>query len=136
MENKELFQEYKDDVFRLKYKDENHLDRIRRKGKMLIRNVHKDKSEYLTDFNKIRFYPGFAPADEDYQKECWNSGKNKVINLINIMIEEASIFGTVTESNPSKKTRKTQKSNRIFIVHGHDDNTKVNVARFIEKLGL
>jgi len=136
MNNQELLEEYRDDVSTLSYQDKDHLDRIRRKGKMLLRNLHGDKSDYLSDFENISFYPSFAPAGDAYERECWESGKNKIINLINIMLEEASLFGAPSESSSGNGITKAQKSNRVFIVHGHDENTKVNVARFIEKLGL
>lgn len=136
MENKELLQQYKDDVDTLRYNDEVHLDRIRRKGRMLIRNVYTNKSGYLSDFDRIRFYPSYAPADESALRRAWGSGKDKIINLINIMIEEESIFGSRVENQSEIKSKSTKKNNRVFIVHGHDDNSKVNVARFIEKLGL
>jgi len=136
MDSKELFNEYQNDVSLLKYKDADHLDRITRKGKMLIRNVYNDKSLYLNDFIKIRFHPSFAPCDESYKRECWESGKKKLLNLINIMIEEVSIFGSDSKEKSSSKTQTAQKGNRVFIVHGHDDNTKINVARFVEKLDL
>lgn len=34
------------------------------------------------------------------------------------------------------ETAEHSKSNKVFIVHGHDDGLKNEVARFIEKLGL
>jgi predicted nucleotide-binding protein len=37
---------------------------------------------------------------------------------------------TVSESQP------TQNSKRVFVVHGHDNEAKQTVARFLEKLGL
>ena len=136
MDSKKLFQEYKDDVSTLAYRDNDHLDRISRKGKMLITNVYGDKSHYLTDFKRIRFSPSIAPSNEGYKRECWETGKNKVINVINIMLEEAAIFGSDTEKNSTSTSELTQKGNRVFIVHGHDDTTKINVARFVDKLGL
>lgn len=136
MSNEELLEEYRDDVSTLSYEDKHHLDRIRRKGKMLIRNLHGDKSDYLKDFRNISFYPSFAPAGDAYERECWESGKNKIINLINIMLEEASLFGAPVEGANDNEAKTTEKGNRVFIVHGHDENAKINVARFIEKLGL
>jgi predicted nucleotide-binding protein len=37
---------------------------------------------------------------------------------------------------PNDSKKKIEKSNSVFIVHGHDDATKEKVARFVEKLGL
>jgi predicted nucleotide-binding protein len=136
MSNEKLLTEFRDDVFLLKYRDKEHLDKIVRKGKMLIRNIYGESTVYLSDFESISFYPGFAPAGEDYQRECWESGKSKIINLINTMLEEDSLFGAASSSNTEGKKQSTASLNRVFIVHGHDENAKINVARFIEKLGL
>jgi len=35
-----------------------------------------------------------------------------------------------------KKTAATKSSRKVFVVHGHDNETKQTVARFLEKLGL
>lgn len=51
MSSEELLQEYRDNVSTLSYLNKGHLDRIRRKGKMLIRNVHGDRSDYLSILN-------------------------------------------------------------------------------------
>ena len=42
-------------------------------------------------------------------------------------IEQSQTQSTTAIKEPS--------SNRVFVVHGHDESLKVNVARFIEKLG-
>ena len=91
---------------------------------MLIRNLHGDQSEYLSDFNRISFYPSFAPAGEAYKRECWESGKNKIINLINIMREETSLFGKLDQNLKGNGTG-PEKGNGVFIVHCHDENAKV-----------
>jgi predicted nucleotide-binding protein len=37
---------------------------------------------------------------------------------------------------PSAKPSKEIDRSKIFIVHGHDDSSKLEVARFIEKIGF
>ncbi len=128
--------EYRQDVSSLLYNDKDHLDKIRRKGKMLIRNIYGDSSEHLKDFENISFYPDFAPAGEDYLRECWEGGKASTINLVNIMLEESTLFGEPPAGNNKGNEQAKSITNRVFIVHGHDENAKINVARFIEKLGL
>lgn len=137
MKNEELFRDYKQDVSELRYRDKDHLDRIIRKGKMLIKNVYGDQSDYLTDFGRIRFYPAYAPATEEVKRDTWASAQTKILNLVNIMLEEASLFGTPAERiSTDAETFDRTESNRVFIVHGHDENAKITVARFLEKLGL
>ena len=51
------------------------------------------------------------------------------------------IFSEVKESDnsnavPKRKHSDKIKNKRVFIVHGHDDKIKLDVARFLEKLGF
>lgn len=134
MNTEKLLKEYIDQVESLNYQDETSLDKVRRRGKMLISNLHSEDSTYMTDFKRISFYPSFAPSSDSYKHECWIQGKTGIVNLVNTMLEESELFG-------SKKSEKTtnnpmKENNKVFIVHGHDDEAKIGVARFIEKLGL
>lgn len=49
------------------------------------------------------------------------------------LIPEAMTNTVARTNNP---TRNAASNNSVFIVHGHDETAKVNVARFVEKLGL
>src|SRR5262249_31056015 len=68
-------------------------------------------------------------GNEPYEKS-WENGRNLFRNLCSTMLEDIELSGT--PAVPNSKT----KSNRIFIVHGHDNEMKVSVARTIEQLGL
>lgn len=76
-----------------------------------------------------------------------NSSKQKtnkihgIINTYNItdkIMEEAENMLGNKINKPEDKTNIIEKkySNKIFIVHGHDDSAKNELARFIEKIGL
>lgn len=133
MEIEQLLKEYKDQVSALGYLDSTSLDKLRRKGRMLITNIYSEKSNYLKDFRNISFYPSVYPSDASYDLECWNRGRNNIINLVNTMLEEQELFGS---KNNKKINSIAKDSNKVFIVHGHDETAKINVARFVEKLGL
>lgn len=136
MSNDELLIEYLSDVKQLNFNDSGHLDKIRRKGEMLIRNMYRSESHYLNDFNSISFYPNFAPSTDKYDRECWREGQQQIVNLINTMLEEFTIFGGETKDISKEENIQKTSNNRVFIVHGHDDNAKINLARFLEKLGI
>lgn len=131
-DNKKLFEEYIEQMQSLKFNDEIELDRLLRKGKMLIKNC-SDNAGYIKDFASISFYPMFAPTSDSYKQKCWQSGKLQIINLVNTMLEEEKLFN---KSSNSQKITRNKKGSNIFIVHGHDNAIKVSVARFVEKLGL
>ena len=54
----------------------------------------------------------------------------KTINVQNLIIESSST------DNVSNNIVVPSKKKKIFIVHGHDNEVKLEVARFIEKIGL
>lgn len=130
----ELLEEFKAQVNSLGYRNEEALDKIRRKGKMLISNLYGGDSDYLKDFNKISFHPSFAPSDDAYKYQKWEQGRNQTINLVNTMLEESELFGVKDEKTKTNNLEKDSK--KVFIVHGHDEALKTSIARFVEKLGL
>lgn len=93
-------------------------------------------SEYLKIINICNIFlegSGGSSIPEDFEK----------INIV----ESKPIFNLI--SNPLNKTselnnkeknmtvnNKTIEKNKVFIVHGHDNETKQEVARFIEQIGL
>ena len=62
----------------------------------------------------------------------------KTINVQNLIIESSSTDnGTICiPDNASNNIVVPSKKKKIFIVHGHDNEVKLEVARFIEKIGL
>ena len=62
----------------------------------------------------------------------------KTINVQNLIIESSSTNnGTICiPDNASNNIVVPSKKKKIFIVHGHDNEVKLEVARFIEKIGL
>lgn len=119
----------------LQYSAESHLDAIRRRAKMIIRNCFGEDSEYIQDVEKIHFYLPIAPAPEEYKREAWQSGARELLNLFNTMKEEVLLFDGSFEGPQEHRTRGGP-SNRIFIVHGHDESMKLAVARTLDKLNL
>jgi predicted nucleotide-binding protein len=131
----ELIQSLIDGVNNLPHRDSNALDALQKRAEMVIRRVFGDSSKYLKDLDNIDFFPMIAPADEDYYNESWLSGKSQMLNLFNTMLEELALFDTPKKFETAQKAS-TKQSNRIFIVHGHDEAMKQAVARTLERLGL
>jgi predicted nucleotide-binding protein len=131
----ELVQSLIDEVNELPHRDEEKLDALRRRAEMIIRKVFGESSKYLKDLNNIHFFPMVYPAEEDYYNERWLSGKSQMLNLFNTMLEELKLFGIRQKVDKVQKAD-AKSSNRIFIVHGHDEAMKQAVARTVEKMGL
>lgn len=58
---------------------------------------------------------------------------HKIIRILEQRLEELAQQST---RQVREKAQPTMPTNRVFIVHGHDDKVKETVARFVEKLGL
>lgn len=136
----ELLQGLRTEVEDLGFKDEGKLDACRRRTEMLARRIFGEGNKYIEDLKNIRFHPAFYSSemtDEDY-RPSWNSGKAELLNLVNTMIEELSVFGSPTEGAAEGDVAHAEAlmEQSVFVVHGHDEEMKQSVARVLEKLGL
>lgn len=134
MNNIELFQKVKLEFEELTYDDDSKLDRLTRQLNMLIKNIHGSNSSYLDELMNISYYSFSFGNSRDEEITYWKSGKESAINLIDTIIEELSLFPSGEYSDSSKN--KIVNRSKVFIVHGHDDGAKNEVARFVEKLGF
>lgn len=134
----ELFEELIDLSSELEYKDSSRLDFIRKRSEMVIRRAFGEKSKYINDLNDVYFHPMFYPCSPEEERAFWKSGKDQFINLFNTIIEEIQLFGLPgeTENESHAKKDKSKETGEIFIVHGHDNTMKAEVARTIERIGL
>ena len=134
MNNIDVFKDIRNEFDKLIYNDSATLDRLSRRLRMII-NHSFENSDYIEDFNDIYFSPIaiYSGMKDASFVEAWLSGKSKTINLIDTIIEELTLFKNV--KNHSNANSHIDRS-KVFIVHGHDDGAKNEVARFIEKLGF
>ncbi|WP_053004224.1 TIR domain-containing protein [Flavobacterium sp. ABG] len=102
---------------------------------LLKQSFNKPNSEYKQRYDYLNekfIYVSQTPAEE--LKEFYENVKNKVSNLKQLVAKLSLIKTEINEPVISKGT--SINSNKVFIVHGHNNEVKVNVARTIEKLGL
>lgn len=126
----ELLNDLLSDVESLSFGDNDNLDKVLRRTGMLTRKIlQKSAPTYLKQLRNIRFKPVYS---SDYRNTFY-SGKQKLINLVEIMIEETSL--SASEENLPQVEGKTY-TNDIFLVHGHNEEMKQSTARFIEKIKL
>lgn len=100
-------------------------------------NVNKSLTQYgysISQFNSdgYNFWKNKGEKVNAYLESLILDIKNDEIDLtIKKTVPETKTYPTMRE-----KTIKTQKNNKVFIVHGHDGEVKSRTARFIEKLGF
>ena len=127
----ELVQSLIEEAERLPNRDEDALDTLRKRGQMFLENICPGKS-YASRLLNIDFHSHISPISEDKLNIIWGSGKKKLIHLLKTAKEEIQMFGDVELKSASE----TEKSNRIFIVHGHDDEMKTSAQLVLTQLGL
>jgi len=132
MNSIELIDDLIEKVETLKVGEDTWLDALKRRIAMIIRNIFGESSRYLNDLDNIMFY---APV-ESLGYDIWNMGRTQLLNLLYTMKDEVKLFGLTAKSAQNSAQVDKAISDRIFIVHGHDDAMKQAVSRTIEKLGL
>lgn len=120
----------------LRYRDETSRDALMKRAAMLLRRICGEKSHYVVDLGRIRFYPIYAPSTNEDQHTAWISAAGRVRNLINTVKEEIELFDAAADAHPAEATANPSASSSVFVVHGHDGELKQSVARTIELLGL
>ena len=138
MDNIELLNGIKREFSNLEYKDNNNLDRLKRRLRMLIVNIVGQDSSYYNELPALLYNPtvSYSNMPESRRIEAWNFGKSRTINLIDTMIEELEYFPENIESSVVSQKQEPSDYSKIFIVHGHDNGAKNEVARFVERLGF
>ncbi len=78
--------------------------------------------------------PNFSNTIDDLHKDV----KKHINRIESIMdrLELIPVSASVTSTPVTSNSVKAMDKNKIFIVHGRDDVAKLEVARFIEKLGF
>lgn len=141
MDKIQLIEELINQTNELKFNDDVELDLIKRRADMYICRIFGNASKYRRDIEGINFWPMAYPCDREYEVEIWENGKAKLLNIFTLMKEELTIFSIKADSqvvnNKSKnQIEENKERNKIFIVHGHDEAMKSNVARTIELLDI
>jgi predicted nucleotide-binding protein len=123
----------------LEHPDTDGVGRLRKRGRMILSNLFGEKSRQFQEFEGVSFWPNVYPTTEHRKRESFASCKNETLHVLRAAAEEIELFGLPTQKRhqPGKGTAyRTTKSNRIFIVHGHDEEMKQATARVVATLGL
>jgi predicted nucleotide-binding protein len=112
-------------------------DAVEKRAEMIIRKLFGDRTHYLDSLKNISYSPSFwtTSTPESRFVNSFNNGKKQLLNLLNVIAEDIQLDTEINiqKQEPNKKTDNTK---NIFIVHGHNEEMKLAVARTIEKLKL
>lgn len=120
-----------------------HFEKLKLELKSFLKTTFGETSDELIEFKKIRFlYTGQrgiqgvqVPLDISTYKDGLKSTKIllEVIKENVPVLDLSKIQSNTLQIIPESKNTISKK---VFIVHGHDNGAKQEVARFLEKLGL
>jgi predicted nucleotide-binding protein len=141
----ELLESLRDGFEQLNLFDRARLNSLRDRGQMIIGRVFGPDSPYIERLTSIEFsYRGVvtigalgggdSPATKRARERAWQSGQEQSIALVDIMLEDLELGKPEPVQASEEPTG--PRSNRVFVVHGHDGEMKQAVARTIERLGL
>ena len=132
--NLELLQGLREGFKNLTNQDEDERSKLDNRGRMLIRRAFGEESDYYQRFVRLEYWPMVYPSSPQYEFNSWEEGRRGAVHLLDSMIEELQL--DAEEQVPAKQEPTGPRSNRVFVVHGHDREMKQAVARTVERLGL
>lgn len=137
MEFEKTLLEIREQFENLELGNQINLDRLRGRLAMVFRNLPESSSKivYTDNLSNISFFPNLYSPSLEEKNYFWDLGKNRVINLVDTVLEEQKLFGKHVNSLKSKEL-KLKTSGKVFIVHGHDSLAKTEVALFLQRLSL
>jgi len=115
-------------------------------GEVILGKLFGERSKHVNKFNEVSFISMASIFNRDSIQNLYSdkfnafeSGRLSMINVLKGALKEIEIEELLSPTSKStlESTLKvsTDKS-KVFIVHGHDNELKIEVARFVEKLGF
>ncbi len=109
-------------------------------SELLKQSFNNEYNEYKKSYDDVNFYYGILDGNAQNELlEFKEKLQNKLTNL-NQLLAKADLMKSQVPEQTETLLQATQidatNRNNVFIVHGHNNEIKVNVARTLEKLGL
>lgn len=140
---KEILDDLLEEASKMEYQSKKEdIQIFTQKLQTVLPYLFENHSEKLSAFYKIKFRPSMYALGVDNTElftKSFLEGKQATINFISGLIHavdfEQSLVPQET-STPQIPSESPIENKNVFIVHGHDDALKNEVARFIESLNL
>lgn len=109
-------------------------------AEMILKNIFPNDPNYVEKFMNIKYglFVYSTSTTQDEENKAFRDGLNNAKALITSYIETIKLLED-SEGEMECKTEIMQNhkiSDKIFIVHGRDNETKLEVARYLEQLNL
>jgi predicted nucleotide-binding protein len=99
-------------------------------------------SGYLIRFRQLTIHPvsHFAGGNRQWHSDphtSWQTGLKQAAAILAEAIEEAEMhIAPAPSARLERASSLAPRTNKVFVVHGHDEAARESVARFLEKLGI
>jgi hypothetical protein len=110
-------------------------------GKVMLitKRTFGPSSEYIQQLDRKVFpspdiYEKLENGEQRY-KDMWGFAVRELLTVLHTMLEDIRLFG-LPDTNTGVRVLNKPLSNRVFVVHGRDEEMKQTVARVLTKLGL
>lgn len=85
---------------------------------------------------RIRILGSSAAQQLEDETQWFEGMKERAISQFKGLLTEIDLIRKFTDDKSSLTSPKNLEKSKVFIVHGHDEGLKIEVARFVERLGL
>ena len=87
---------------------------------------------------RIRVFGGFGdPEPSESDKEpLYREGMERQLTMVESCAQQLEDLDEATRAPAGVRSASTALSNRVFVVHGHDDGAREAVARLLSRIGL
>ena len=119
----------------------NEFKKWHRDTRVAIENTFVNEPSKIKDFSKIRYSPIAATTStsgHEFQR-AYVSGLGTADAMLKSMIGEIQEYWedeNYASMTPISQDDDSRNTNEIFIIHGRDNEAKVTIARFLERLDL
>lgn len=140
---KEILADLLEEASKMEYQSKKEdIQLFTQKLQTVLPHLFKNHSEKLASFNKIKYRPSMYAIGVDNTElftQVFLEGKQATINFISGLIHAVDFEQSLVPQEtltPQTTSKNPTENKKVFIVHGHDDNLKSEVALFIERQGL
>jgi len=122
-------------------RDSSNLSDFQSTGDVILTKIFSEKSSHVKKFKNVMFHSTMHTGGDDTNLyiTSFQRGKTSMLSVLQGALKEIELDEELSPSTPTlpidTEVTEPTRSNKVFIVHGHDDYLKTEVARFVEKIG-
>ena len=122
-------------------RDSHAFEKWRRNAEVAIANAFERESSHVADFKMIRYsLSAFTSGTPDSEfQAAYVRGLNSAASMLESMLDEIEEYweeGEQPSGLSDSGVRPPKSTNKVFVIHGHDESARETVARFLDKLEL